>query len=72
MREFYGSKRCVIENVLSQVDWSHIQDMALEPSNKRVSQYLIVSCATMLKMRLLAYNNAYVQPALEPIPPTCR
>jgi len=30
MREFYSGKRCVIDNMLPHVDWSHILDAALE------------------------------------------
>jgi hypothetical protein len=57
MISFYGGKRCVIQRMLTAVEWSYI----LDPSNEiseRVSQYFIISSAmTPLKMRLLMLTH---------------
>ena len=72
MTTFYGGKKCVIELMSGGTQWSHILDTALEPSNKRVSQSLILSRAMTLKMYLLAFTNAYAPAASGSISRTCR
>ena len=72
MNTFYDGKKCVIESLFGGVEWSHVLDAALGPSNKRVSQSLILSCAMTLKMTLLAFTNAHPQLASGSISQTCR
>ena len=58
MTNYYGGKRCVVTLMLGSVEWSHTLDANPESSNMRVSPYLILSCAMMLKMCPLAFTNA--------------
>ena len=59
--DFYGGKRCFVQKMLGSVEWSLILDTSIESCNGRVSQYLIISCTMLLKMRPLALRNAYTQ-----------
>jgi len=36
MKRFYDGKRCLITGLLNSVNWCHILDASLAPSNQRV------------------------------------
>jgi hypothetical protein len=40
MVQFYDGKRCVVLKTTDIVEWCHMMDAALEPSNARVSPYV--------------------------------
>lgn len=40
MTAFYGGKKCILEWRTGSVDWCHMLDAALEPSNERLQQML--------------------------------